>query len=139
MANTSARPNGFSSPRQTRRVQWQTVLEECRRSGLTQAEFCRQRGIPPGTLSCWKHKLAGARGRAARPAAVVAVSTRPAFVPVHLTATPSPRAARPSVGPPAWGGELEIVLADGRQLRARGRIDPEWLGQVVRTLETGGC
>jgi hypothetical protein len=124
MVTTSARPNVFSPPRQTRRAQWQTVLEECRRSGLSQAEFCRRRGIPPGTLSCWKHKLGGASARGARPAAV-AVPARPGFVPVHLTA--------------AWGGELEIALADGRQVRARGRVDPEWLGQVVRTLERGGC
>jgi hypothetical protein len=139
MANISARPNGFSSPRQTRRVHWQTVLAECRRSGLTQAEFCRRRGIPPGTLSCWKHKLGGVRGRAGRPATVVAVPARPAFVPVHLTTAPPARPARPNVGPPAWGGELEVMLADGRPLRVRGRVDPEWLGQVVRTLEAGGC
>ena len=138
MANTSARPNVFSSRRQTRRTQWQTVLEECRRSGLSQAEFCRRRGIPPGTLSCWKHKLEGASGRGARPAAV-AVPARPAFVPVHLTAAAGSSAARFVAGPAAWGSELEITLADGRQVRARGQVDPEWLGQVVRTLERCGC
>jgi hypothetical protein len=137
MANTSARPNGFSSQRQTRRAQWQTILEECRWSGLSQTEFCRRRGIPPGTLSCWKHKLRGAHGRGAR-AAAMAVPARPAFVPVHLTAT-APSAARFGAGPTAWDGELEITLADGRQVRMRGRVDPEWLGQIVRTLERPGC
>jgi len=135
MANSSTRPIPVSSPRQARRAHWQTVLEACRRSGLSQAEFCRRRGIPPGTLSCWKHKLARAREHGPRPAAVVA---DPAFVPVRLTATPSPSTTRPVGGLPAWG-ELEIVLVDGRQLRARGPVDPQWLGQVVRTLETLGC
>jgi len=138
MANRSARSNVFVSPRQTRRAQWQTVLEECRRSGLSQAEFCRGRGIPPGTLSCWKHKLGGARGRRSRPAAG-AVPARPGFVPVHLTAAAASSAARFVADPAAWDGQLAITLADGRQVRTRGRVDPEWLGQVVRALERRGC
>jgi hypothetical protein len=114
-------------------------LEECRRSGLSQAEFCRRRGIPPGALSCWKHKLAQASRQGRRPAAVVAAPARATFVPVQLTTTPLWNGAEPSAGAAAWGGELEIVLADGRQVRVRGRVDVQWLGQVVRTLETVGC
>jgi hypothetical protein len=41
--------------------------------------------------------------------------------------------------PPTASSELEIVLASGRRVRARGRVDPQWLGQVVRMLETLGC
>jgi hypothetical protein len=89
-------------------------------------------------LSCWKHKLGGARGQGSRLAAV-AVPARPAFVPVHLTASAALSAARFAPEPAAWDGELEIALADGRQVRARGRVDPEWLGQVVRMLERRGC
>lgn len=137
MAKTSARPDVVRSARQTRRAQWQMVLEECRGSGLSQAEFCRRRGIPAGTLSCWKHKLKGARGQCSRPAAVATLA-RPAFVPVHLAAA-APSSARIVADPAAWDGELEITLVDGRQVRTRGQVDPEWLGQVVRTLERRGC
>jgi hypothetical protein len=139
MANASARPNVFSSPRQTRRAQWQAVLEECRRSGLSQAEFCRRHGIPPGTLSCWKHKLTGASGRGPRRAAGRDGAAGPAFVPVQLTAAPLVSGARAGEGLTAGGGALEIVLAGGRRVHVRGRLDVQWLGQVVRTLETLGC
>lgn len=104
MAKSIARPLPWSSPRQGRCAHWRTVLEECRRSGLSQAEFCRRRGIPPGTLSCWKHKLAQASGRGRRPAAVVAVPARPTFVPVQLTTTPLRNDAEPSAGAAVWGG-----------------------------------
>jgi hypothetical protein len=60
-------------------------------------------------------------------------------VPIQLTAGLPPGGAGPAGGLTAWGGELEIVLAGGRRVRARGRVDPQWLGQVVRTLETLGC
>ena len=33
-----------------RREHWRVVIEECRRNGLSQAEFCRRRHIPAGTL-----------------------------------------------------------------------------------------
>jgi hypothetical protein len=138
MANASARPFLFSSPRQGRRAHWQTVLEEFRRSGMSQAEFCRRRGIPPGTLSCWKHKLTRASGRGSRPAAGAPVPARPAFVPVQLTAAPPPSGTLPRGGVTAEGGALEIVLARSRRVRVRGRIDVQWLGQVIRTLETLG-
>jgi hypothetical protein len=36
-------------------------------------------------------------------------------------------------------GELEIVLASRRRVRVRGRVDAQWLGDVLRTVETLGC
>jgi hypothetical protein len=124
-------------PTPSRRVHWQALLEECRGSGLSQVEFCRRRGIRPGTLAFWKHTLARetsaarSRARRARPAA-------PAFVPVRVIAPPHPiDDVRPgSVPAPS---EIEIVLRGDRHVRLRGRVDLEWLGQVVRTLETLGC
>lgn len=60
-------------------------------------------------------------------------------MPVPLTAAPAPSGTLPRGGVTAEGGALEIVLARGRRVRVRGRIDVQWLGQVVRTLETLGC
>ncbi|MGH7393690.1 MAG: IS66 family insertion sequence element accessory protein TnpA [Candidatus Rokuibacteriota bacterium] len=115
-----------------RRAHWQALIAACRRSGLSQAEFCRRRGLRPGTLAFWKHTLTRAVGaaRRRRPAA-------PAFVPV--------RVVPPSVPPPIVGvatapsGEIDIVLSRDRHVRVRGLVDVAWLGQVVRTLETLGC
>lgn len=139
MANSKGRVvSVVTRPRPApRRAHWQALLEACRRSGLSQAEFCRRRGIPPGTLAFWKHTLAHAarpsrsRGRPVRPAT-------PAFVPVRVVAPPRP-ADDAMAGSAAAGGEIEIVLAGGLRVRVRGRVDVPWLGQVIRTLATRGC
>ena len=36
---------------------WRKRIEACRRSGLSQAEFCRCHGLNQGTFSAWKTKL----------------------------------------------------------------------------------
>jgi len=36
---------------------WQALVQEQERSGLTQAAFCRQRQINPGTFSWWRRKF----------------------------------------------------------------------------------
>ena len=45
------------------------------------------------------------------------------------------------VGEHAHGsdGEIEIVLDRRRRVRLRGRVDAQWLGDVLRTVETLGC
>ena len=62
----------------------------------------------------------------------------PAFVPVRVVARPQPTA---EVGEHAHGsdGEIEIVLDRRRRVRLRGRVDAQWLGDVLRTVETLGC
>ena len=140
MAHAKARAVSVPTPPRPRprRAHWQALLEACRRSGLSQAEFCRRRGVPPGTLAFWKHTLA----REARPSRSRARPVRPAtpaFVPVRVVAPPRP--AADAIGGPATAasGEIEIVLAGGLRVRVRGRVDVPWLGQVIRTLATRGC
>jgi hypothetical protein len=127
-----------SVPVRPRRAHWQALLEEWRQSGLSQAEFCRRRGILPGTLAFWKHTLAAreaeagrARGRRARPAL-------PTFLPVRVVA-PAPAMDNDHVDAAAVVGELAIMLRGRRHVRVRGRVDLHWLGQVLRTLEGLGC
>ena len=113
-----------------RRAHWRGVLKDCARSGLSQAEFCRRRGIPPGTLAFWKHTLmreAAAPARRAGPSA-----PPPAFLPVRIVSAPS-------AWPAAVGGDVEIVLASARVVRVRGPVDVAWLGQLVRALEVAPC
>lgn len=120
-----------------RRAHWRALLEACRRSGLSQAEFCRRRVIRPGTLAFWKHTLAR-EARASRSGARRARSAGPPFVPVRVVAGPPPAVALPSVSS-ATGGEVELVLEDGLRVRVRGRVDGPWLGQVIHALERRGC
>jgi hypothetical protein len=56
-----------SSARSGRRAYWQRQVEAHRRSGLTQADFCAQKGLRKGTLSFWKWKLAREARSAPRP------------------------------------------------------------------------
>lgn len=139
MASTNGERHGVAPARRAprpRREYWRALLEECRRSGLSQAAFCRRRGVPAGTLGYWKCILA--REQPGRGAASRSRSELPAFLPVRITV---PR-LQPDGGPDtpaAAGGELEIVLGHGRRLRVRGRVDAAWLGQVVTVLDGPRC
>jgi transposase-like protein len=42
----------------TARLFWQQHLDAWRASGLRQAEYCRQHGLPPKYMTLWKRKLA---------------------------------------------------------------------------------
>ena len=136
MANANPRwgPGRSPQPALPRREYWRALIAECGSSGLSQAEFCRRRAIPPGTLSCWKHKLSREARRARRPStSVPGPPARPAFLPVRVTGPQPPRAT------PDGAGELEIALGSGRLVRVRGRVDAQWLGQVIVTLEASRC
>ena len=121
-----------------RRRYWQAQVEAQRRSGLSQAAFCRRRGFPKGTFGFWKWKLRREAGRT--PDRGVALTPRPtgtpSFVPIQITAVQRPCAVEPV---PAPDGEIEIALGDGRHVRMRGRVEPAWLVQVLRGLEAPRC
>lgn len=51
---------------------WRLLIERQLRSGQTQTEFCRQRGIALSTFAVWKRRLKAA------------AQDRPAFIPVQL-------------------------------------------------------
>jgi len=136
MANANPRWVRGRSPQPAlpRREYWRALIAECGSSGLSQAEFCRRRAIPPGTLSCWKHKLSREPRRARRlRASVPAHPARPAFLPVRVTGPQPPRATADGAG------ELEIPLGSGRLVHVRGRVDAQWLGQVIVALEASRC
>ena len=114
------------------------LLAEMSASGSSLAKFCRERGIPRGTLSCWRtviRRRDAARRTlaAAAPAAVpLAVAPRsPAFVRVQVRPRPpaTPAATRP----------LEVVLPGGTAVRVPVGFDPTTLTDLLRVLEAGRC
>ena len=46
---------------------WALLLQECSESGLTNREFCRQRGISEKSFYYWLHKLRNQLAEAAAP------------------------------------------------------------------------
>ncbi len=99
---------------------WRQLIEECSRSGLTQAEFCRQRGIKGATLSWWKRQL---RQRGALAGEDCPAKAADRFVEVRVP------------GPPAEPA-YELVLRGGRSIRVPSRFDPQILSRLITAVES---
>lgn len=111
---------------------WRDVFARWERSGLTQAEFCRRRGVSITRFRWWRYDLkrrsgvgdgdavVGRRGRRSRKARFVAVHVR------------EPKRLDPE-------GRIELVLKGGRVLRIGCGFDRELLVEVVQVLESGAC
>ena len=114
--------------RAERRAYWQGLLEEWAGSGLTQAAFCRQRGLSAVTLSWWKRRLGFRAGPTrCRPSG--------AFVEVRPVPGDGPGGevlGSADNGPTAY----EIVLSGGRVLRVRGDFDPAAVSRLVTAVES---
>jgi hypothetical protein len=112
-----------------RAAYWRRLLGEWAQSGLSQAEFCRRRGLKAVNLAWWKRRLRGSPGtpRAGRQRATRGAG-RAAFVEL---AWPSH-----AVGG-GWG--YELVLPGGACLHLPADFDAERVAQFVRALTADGC
>jgi len=121
---------------------WRRMLTAWEASGLTQAEFCRRRGLKAVTFAWWKRQLGGStgggsRGRGARrPASVV--QNKPSFVEVALPgtgATGGSRASAPGTACEAW---YEVALPCGTSIRLPADFDVDRASQLILALVTDG-
>jgi hypothetical protein len=107
---------------------WLAAIDEFRRSGLTQAEFCRRRELP---LHTFRRYLYGRRGITTAPAATETTPVAPApadaprFVPVTLVAEPDATAADP----------LVLILDGRRRIAVAPGFDPQTLRRLLDALE----
>lgn len=99
---------------------WQAAIELQAESGLSVRQFCRQEGLSAPSFYAWRRRLAS---RTAPPACQE--DTKPAFVPVEITA--SEGQAEPA---------LVVQLASGTKLRVHAGCPPELLRTTVEAL---GC
>jgi hypothetical protein len=110
---------------------WAGLVAGWEQSGLTQAEFCRRRGVKAGSFAWWKRKLGGTNGRAAKPARRRSASggdgKRASFVEIGL----SSRVLSAGSGNAFPSAGYEIVLPHGVVVRVPGDFDP---GQVTGLL-----
>jgi hypothetical protein len=95
-------------------TQWQRHVEAWRESGLSQADYCRQQGLNPKTLSAWARRALPLDEDA--PLEVIA-----------LQVTPSA---------PAAIAETNVILrlAHGTQLELSTAVPPRWLAELLRCL-----
>ena len=117
---------------------WADLVMEWKASGLSQKEFCRQRGISDRALNNWLYK-SPYRERVARILASRSQETPHAethrFLPVAVLgedrATDAPKASKA----PA----IEVVLRSGPRIAVTAGFDAETLRRVVEALEVRSC
>jgi hypothetical protein len=105
----------------TRQKFWRRQIALQLRSGLSQVEFCRRRGLAPGTLAWWKKnlkRLAGRCQRQPRPAG------GPSFVPVRVV---PPRSL--------VAGGFDVELRNGRRIQVPCPFDAESLRELLAILQ----
>jgi hypothetical protein len=109
---------------------WKALLNDFRRSGLTQAEFCRRRHI---SLHSFRKHL-----YQPQPSQTASSDDRPAaaadhhFLPVTILPDPTPSI-------PASPPHLELILPNGRRIAVAPGFDPLTLRRLIAALEGPPC
>jgi hypothetical protein len=108
------------SPRKKRYTlqQREQFVEEFRRSGLAQAEFCRRVRLHPVTFSRWRRE---------------AMASVPVFAEVQVSAL----APGDGVAKPALGGAAVLHLVGGARLEVALGAESAWtgLGRMLKALQ----
>ena len=121
---------------------YRQLVAEQEESGLSIRAFAATRGIPPGTLSSWRHEL---KERDAACARGGDKATKPRFVRVNVVgaeaeagaeAGPAPLAKPIPVAKPVSAGTTiyEVVLGQGRVLRLPAEFDEARVAALVRAV-----
>lgn len=126
------------------------AVERWRRSGLSQAAFCRQEGISENSLSNWKQKALGksvdkakgketpSRRRKSASVEVAAASEQAALPPLPVAFVPLVPERKPSNGKET-GPAAEITFA-GFCLRVFPGVDVDTLRALLQVMkEAGTC
>jgi hypothetical protein len=108
------------------RAEWTSEVSEWRGSGLSAADYAKQRGLNRGTLLWWSRKVG--RNHAEHSAAPRSAAAPVTFVPVRV---------REEILESAAGGQgsIEIILCNGRRVRVAGAVDGGILGCVLDAAE----
>ena len=91
--------------------QWAVLIQECSASGLTNKEFCRQRGISEKSFYYWQRKLRQQ----------IVEATSPQLVQLDST--------------PETGDMLQIQYR-GAELRLPGGVDLEAVAALLRSIQS---
>lgn len=95
---------------------WRGHIEEWRRSGISQAEYCRRYKLSPKLFTYWKRRL-----RNQEPVS---------FIPVQV---------KPEPHPPAENSSGVVLCKGGYRIEIEEGFKREVLGEVLRTLREVQC
>ena len=108
------------------------LLDEALQPGVTVASVADKHGISRGLFYQWMAK----ERAGSLPGVTVNGLPTPRFIPVRLEQKDVPAAAPSKPSPPRpSAGIIEIVLGNGRVLKAREGIDPGVLARIVDALD----
>ena len=111
-------------------LRWNALLNEFRRSGLTQAEFCERRGI---SIHSFRKRLYRVPAPKPTPANHLSSDdTTSGFLPVTILADSTPATAT-STQP------LELPLGNGHRIAVAPGFEPQTLRQLIATVENPPC
>jgi len=111
-------------------LRWKALLNDFRRSGLTQAEFCRRRQI--SLHSFRKHLYQPEPTRTASSDHRPATPADHHFLPVTILPDPTPPSTDSS-------SHLELILPNGRRIAVAPGFDPQTLRRLIATVEGPPC
>ena len=94
-----------------RAQQWETVVQECAASGLSNREFCRQRGIPEKSFYYWQRKLRQQ----------IVESAAPQLVPLESVTEPE---------------DLLQIQYRGAELKLPAGVDMDAVAALLRSLQS---
>ena len=111
-------------------LRWNALLNDFRRSGLTQAEFCERRGI---SIHSFRKRLYRVSTPKPTPANLPSSDgTTSGFLPVTILPDPIPATA-------ASRQPLELCLNNGRRIAVAPGFDPQTLRQLIALVEEPPC
>ena len=110
-------------------LRWNALLNDFRRSGLTQAEFCQRRGI---SLHSFRKHLY----QAPTPKPAPATISPPTPLPTSSRSPSSPIPSPPPLPPTA---HLELLLSNGRRIAVAPGFDPQTLRHLIAVVEGRPC
>jgi transposase len=109
-------------------LRWNALLNEFRRSGLTQAEFCQRRSISLHSFRKRLYQKPTPKPIPANPPADAA----PHFLPVTILPDPNLVGA-------ATTHALELVFSNGRRIAVAPGFDPQTLRRLLAVVEDRPC
>lgn len=116
---------------------WRRMVTAWESSGLTQAEFCRRRGLKAVTFAWWKRQLnTGAPGRGGRGRRKVSAgSSKPSFVEVALPDGVGQPAKAPN--PDGMRGlAYEVALPCGASIRLPVDFDMDRAAHLIQAARS---